>query len=152
MNKTLIITVLALLLAPLQGFAHDEGHGPKLADVGLFGGIVSAVLDKTEASKGAKAKLIFNAELVRSEDGTVRVYLYDQKMKFLSLKEFEKSAKAYVVVLDANDKDTKTPFPLELKGRSFIGNAPKPSKKPFNIDVHFKTKDKTLLVAFDNLD
>ena len=43
--------------------AHDEGHGPKLSDTGKFGGIVSAVVLKADAKKGAKVALIFKTIL-----------------------------------------------------------------------------------------
>jgi hypothetical protein len=152
MHKALIMTLLGLLLAPMQSFAHDEGHGPKLADVGLFGGIVAAVVDNAEASKGAKATLLYKAELVRSDAGTARVYLYSKTMKPLKLTEFGASAKGVVIVVGADGKDQTTPFTLTRKGRDYVGTAPKASQKPFNIDVRIPAQGKTLLVAFDNLD
>ena len=63
---------LLLLLSASPVLAHDEGHGPKLSDVAKQGGVVSPVIDAKEHDLGAKAAVVFKAELVRAEDGTVR--------------------------------------------------------------------------------
>ena len=131
--------------------AHDEGHGPKLSDTGKFGGIVSAVVLKADAKKGAKAALVFKAELVRSADGTARVYLYDSTMKQLDLKGFDAKASA-LIITTIKGKSKETKFSLDLKDNSFIGKMPKITKKPYNIDVTVKQEGKDLLSAFDNLD
>ena len=131
--------------------AHDEGHGPKLSDTGKFGGIVSAVVLKADAKKGAKAALVFKAELVRSADGTARVYLYDSTMKQLALKGFDAKGSA-LVITTVKGKSKESKFAIELKDNSFIGKMPKVAKKPYNIDVTVKQDGKELLSAFDNLD
>ena len=132
-------------------FAHDEGHGPKLTDTGNYGGVITAVVESKDAGKGAQAPLLYKAELVRSEDGTVRVYVYDKNLKPLPVESLEKTAKA-VVISSKGGKEITTPFTLNLEGISLVGKAPPPAAKPFNIDLTFKTKDKELLAAFDNLD
>jgi hypothetical protein len=71
-------------------------------------------------------------------------------MNALKLDGFEKSASA--VLQTGGKKAKKLPFELKLEGDAFVGKAPKPPKKPFNIDVTLKEGDKNLLVAFDNLD
>lgn len=141
--------VIFALITSSGGFAHDEGHGPKLSDPAKQGGIVSSVIDAKDAKLGAKATLVHKGELVRNDDGTVRLYLYDMQMMPLKLDSFEKNAKA---VLTAGRKAKKLSFDLKLEGDAFVGKAPKPPKKPFNIDVTLKEGDKNLLVAFDNLD
>lgn len=143
----------ALLAASLSlpVLAHDEGHGPKLTDAGKMGGVVTAVVLAKEAKLGPKAALLYKAELTRSDDGVVRVYVYDKEMKPLDASRFGKSAKA---VLESHKKKkvTRTPFTLALKDGAFTAAAPKPASKPFNIDVTLKDGDKDLLAAFDNLD
>src|SRR5687768_6712656 len=77
----------------MVALAHDGGHGPKLSDTGKYGGLVAPVIDMKESELGAKAAVVNKAELVRSSDGKVRLYLYDAAMKPLDLKTIDKSAK-----------------------------------------------------------
>lgn len=148
-TKSILLAASLMLAAPAM--AHDDGHGPKLTDTGSYGGVVTAVVEAKDAGLGAKAPLVHKAELVRGEDGTVRVYLYDKDMKPLDIAAFEKSAKANLISM-AGGKETVLPFDLQLEGNSFIGKAPQAPSKPFNIDVVMKAKDQELLSAFDNLD
>jgi hypothetical protein len=152
--KTIIQTgiLAALLLVPsVHVSAHDEGHGPKLTDTAQQGGVIAPVIDKKEVKKGAKAAVVYKAELVRSEDGTVRVYLYDKTMNPLNLSGFDVTAKG-IVEMKKNKKWTTVPFTLKLQDDSFTGIAPKAVSKPFNIDVTLTEKGRELLSAFDNLD
>lgn len=144
------ILTLAVVMAN-SAFAHDEGHGPKLSDTGKFGGLVSSVVKKAEASKGASAALVHKAELVRASDGTARVYLYDDKMAPLDLKGFDKSATADLAA-KVKGKYKKSPFRLELKENAFVGALPKIEGKPYDIDVTLKENGTELLTAFDSLD
>lgn len=146
-----LLTVLIALLFSIGAFAHDEGHGPKLTDAGKQGGVVSPVVEAKDASKGTKAALHYKAELVRSEDGTVRLYLYDKEMNPLDLEKFDKKAKGTLGVTKKK-KYTKTPFELSVEENAFVAKAPKPSSKPFNIDIIVKEGSKEYLTAFDNLD
>lgn len=147
--KKIILTVAMCFAA--AAYAHDEGHGPKLADTGKYGGLVSAVVLKADAKKGASAALVHKAELVRSADGTTRVYLYDTAMKPLEIKGFDAKGSASLgAKVKGKWKDSE--FPLELKDGSFVGKMPKPEGKPYNIDVTLKQDGKELLSAFDNLD
>lgn len=148
--KKIVILVTAFLFS-FSAMAHDEGHGPKLPDTGKQGGIVSSVVLLKDAAKGAKANLVYKSELVRSEDETVHLYFYDKEMNSLDLGKFNKNAKG-VVEVEKRKKVTKTPFDLTLEENAFVGNVPKPSSKPFNIDITVKEGDKVLLTAFDNLD
>jgi hypothetical protein len=150
MEMKKIILALAIGFTSLS-YAHDEGHGPKLADTGKYGGLVSAVVLKSDAKKGASAALVHKAELVRSADGMASVYLYDAEMKPLDLKAFDAKATASLGA-KVKKKWKDTSFPLELKDGAFVGKMPKNSSKPYNIDVTLKETDKELLTAFDNLD
>jgi hypothetical protein len=150
-KKTKWVALAACLMMTSPVRAHDEGHGPKLTDTGSYGGVVTAVVAAKDAGLGAQAPLIHKAELVRSEDGTVRVYLYDKDMKPLDIATFDKSAKANLIAMTGG-KESVLPFDLQLEGSSFIGKAPQAPAKPFNIDVVMKAKDQELLSAFDNLD
>jgi hypothetical protein len=142
-----------LLAAALStaAYAHDEGHGPKLTDVAPQGGVITAVVEAKDAKLGPKAPLVYKAELVRSEDGTVRVTFYDKDLKPLDAAKFDKAGSAAMEVVKKK-KMTIKKFALALEGGSFIGKMPKPASKPFNIDVTVMEGKRKLLAAFDNLD
>lgn len=145
---------LGILLAAslsLPAFAHDEGHGPKLTDAGRMGGVTTAVVLAKDAKLGPKAPLVYKAELTRSEDGTVRVYLYDKDMKPLDASVLPKTADA-VLQSRKGKKWTSVPFKLTRGADGYEGKAPKPAGKPFNIDVKIKEGKRELLAAFDGLD
>jgi hypothetical protein len=143
--------IAAVLVSAISAQAHDEGHGPKLADTGKYGGLTSAVVAREDAKLGPKAALVHKAELVRSADGTVRVYIYDQTMKQLDLKSFDKAAAASIGA-KVKGKWKTTSFSLDQKDGAFVGKMPKPESKPYSIDVTLKEGAKDLLTAFDNLD
>lgn len=145
------VIVILFLIGAASALAHDEGHGPKLTDQGKQGGVLSAVVDKKDASKGEKAALVYKSELVRSEDGTVRVYLYDKDMNPLDLSKLDKKSKG-LLAFKKNRKWTSREFPLEQSEGAFVGKAPQAGSKPFNIDLYFKEGSRDLLTAFDNLD
>lgn len=148
-TKTLLLAACLAWTSPL--LAHDEGHGPKLNDTGSYGGVLTAVVESKDAPKGTKAPLVYKAELTRSQDGTVRLYIYDQAMKPLPADTLNKTASANVIS-SKGGKVVATPFSLNLEGASYVGKAPPPATKPFSIDVTLKSKTQELLAAFDNLD
>lgn len=146
-----IYVAVLLMMTPFLANSHDGGHGPKLTDVGFFGGIVTAVVKKSEQSLGAKASLVYKAELVRSNDGQVRIYIYDSKMKLLKLDDFTHKAEAVLISFD-NGKENLSEFSLKIKKKNFIGQLPKAKSKPYNVDVIFEQKGVKYLAAFDHLD
>lgn len=150
MTKQVLVSLAALVISSAS-VAHDGGHGPKLSDTGKYGGLVSPVVAKSESSKGEKAALIYKAELVRSADGNVSIYLYDSAMKPLDIKSFNGKATA-ILGAKTKGKWKEAGFELVAKDKAFEGKMPKPHGKPYNIDVTIKEKDKELLSAFDNLD
>ncbi|WP_141731704.1 hypothetical protein [Oligoflexus tunisiensis] len=143
--------VATCLVTSIPAFSHDEGHGPKLSDTGKFGGLVSAVVEKKEANLGPKAKLHYKAELVRTPDGKVQVYVYDSNMKPVDASTWEKKAKV-TMATEKKGKWQSKAFDITYDGKAFSGQMPAVIGKPFNLDFVFKTKDKELLSAFDNLD
>ena len=146
-----LMTIAFVMAVIITAHAHDEGHGPKLSDTGKFGGLVSGVVLKSEAKLGAKAAIVHKAELVRSSDGMIRLYLYGTAMSSLDLKTINTKAVASLAV-KIKGKWKISAFDLELKDGAFVGKMPKPEAKPYNIDVVLKEGDKELLTAFDNLD
>jgi hypothetical protein len=143
--------VVACLASSIPSFAHDEGHGPKISDTGKFGGLVSAVVEKKYALLGAKAELHYKAELVRSPDGKVQVYLYDSAMKPVDGSTWDKKGKVTMATQKKGKMQSKD-FEVTFDGKAFSGQMPEVIGKPFNLDFIFKDKDKELLTAFDNLD
>lgn len=145
-------TCLALILAlSLNAFAHDEGHGPKLTDAPKQGGLVASVVLAKDAGLGPKAPMKYKAEIVRSQEGIVRVYIYDQKMEALKAGTFVPKASANLIT-EKKGKFTEQKFDLTWKEDHFEGKSPKPARKPYNIDVKVMEGHTELLVAFDNLD
>src|SRR5688572_28141500 len=118
--KYLVLSALIIFGMNQYSLAHDEGHGPKLSDSGKYGGLVSGVVDLKDAKKGAQADLLYKAELVRSPEGKVRVYLYDKEMKPLDLAQVEKVAKG-IFGAKVKGKYKTEKFDLKLEGNSFIG-------------------------------
>jgi hypothetical protein len=145
--------ILATILMTLNSLslAHDEGHGPKLTEGGKFGGVVASVIDEKDKSKGASAVRIYKAELVRSEDNEVSLYIYDEKMNLLPMSKFAKTGKG-MLEIEKNKKHFVTEFVLSVVKNHFEGKAPRPEKRPFNIDIQFTEGTRSLFVAFDNLD
>ena len=142
--------LLGLLLAVKPLIAHDEGHGPKLSDTGKYGGLVSAIVNKKDAKLGAKAPLVYKAELVRASDGKIMIYLYDSAMKPLDAVDIDKKA-SVSMAFDKKGVESKS-FEITFDGKAFSGKMPEPAAKPYNLDFLFKAKDLELLTAFDNLD
>lgn len=145
------LTWLLPVVIAAVAYAHDEGHGPKLTDQPKMGGVVTAVVEAKDAAKGPDAPLVYKAELVRSEDGKARIYLYDKDMNALVSTKFDKKAAGMLVTVKKG-KESKAAFALALEDGAFVGKPPKPAKKPFNIDVTFLEGKRKLLAAFDNLD
>jgi hypothetical protein len=149
--KLKAILFTACLATSIPSFAHDEGHGPKLSDTGKFGGLVSAVVEKKNAKLGAKADLVYKAELVRSPDGKVQLHLYDTEMKPVDASGWNKTGQVTMASKKKGKWQNKT-FAVTFDGKAFSGQMPELIGKPFNLDFVFKTQDKELLTAFDNLD
>ncbi len=142
---------LGLMLVSLVSFAHDGGHG-SVDEGGKFGGIMSPVVDNAEAGKGPKAKTLFKAELVRAESGKLSLYIFDDKMKLVSLDQFGPEVDANLEVKKKGKFTYFGNFKLTKHGNHFMGNLPKVEFKPFNIDLYLM-KDKTKLFSgFSNLD
>lgn len=145
--SSILAVIFFLLLPPSQTHAHEGGHGPKLTDVAKKGGVLASVTD----SKKHSHEILYKAELVRIEEGTVRVYVYDKDMKAVNLVRFSATANAAVEV-KVKKKFKHTPFTLALKEDAFIGKMPVPEKKPYTIDVTIREGEKELLASFENLD
>lgn len=144
--------VLALILSlnSMLVLAHDEGHGPAIKDESLNGGKVSAVIKAEDVKKGRKAGMLYKAELVHDPRKlNVKVFIYDQNMKPISLKELSKEINAVQI-----ERGKEQPFTLTLdkSGKFYHGLRPKNKRVPFNIDVKIKKGEQTLFSAFDGLD
>ena len=143
--------VWLLIMFSVNTFAHDEAHGPQLSDAPKQGGLVASVILFKEESLGAKAQLKRKAEIVRSQDGTVRVYFYDITMG--PLKSGLLAVKASGNLISGKKgKIKQQKFELTWKEDHFEGKSPKPTRKPYNIDVKVLEGTSELFVAFDNLD
>lgn len=149
---------LVIFLALIAGVAnaHDEGHGPKLNDSPKQGGKLAPVIAANEVSRGERAQLIYKAELVRSEDDSVKLYLYDKEMYPLSqaqLTEFGKTAQATIEHVKKGKIAKTSKFSLDLQNGVFEGKlGERPKTQTFNVDVKMKKGETDLLAAFDGLE
>ena len=147
--KTILITVLMAL--SLTAFAHEGGHG-EVAEGGKYGGVTTPVVSKEQAGLGSKAKTIFKAELVRSADGTLRLYLFDEKMNLLPLTDFSEKVEAKLEVKKKGKFTYVGTFEFKKADNHFIGKLPTVEYKPFNIDLFLSHKKQQLFAGFSNLD
>lgn len=144
-----LLTLFTALLLSFSSFAH-EGHGEMPVEPAKYGGILGNVVSEAKMlAKNKNNPAVMKAEIVRSEDGTVRLYLYDLKMVQSKLEGISKDAKGIVENTKAKTKDT---FALQVHRDHFMGKIPKQKKKPFNIYVTFSKGAEKLFVGFDNLD
>ena len=138
------------LMLSLCVSAHDEGHGPKITDGGKQGGVVAPVVLAKDAELGAKAKLVYKAELVRYADNKIRVYFYDKSMQPLKVGSVSKVLGK--LQSGKKGKVTEQKFDFKVEKDHFLGQSPKPTRKPYNIDITVTEGERELLAAFDNLD
>lgn len=147
--KSLLLTIVMFLSFNL--LAHEGGHG-EVSEGGKFGGVTAPLVNKSEAGQGQKAKTLFKAELVRSADGTLRLYLFDTKMNLLPLTDFSETVKAKLEVKKKGKFTYVGDFELKKGTNHFVGKLPAVEYKPFNIDMFLNNKKQELFVGFSNLD
>lgn len=144
-----IISFLFTIFLSVTGFAH-EGHGEAPTDPAKYGGILANVVSEARMQKKEKNNpALLKAEVVRSEDGTLRLYVYDLTMKPQDLKVFAAEASGVVENTKAKTKDS---FKLGVHGNHFMGQLPKQKKRPFNLYITLQRGTEKLFVGFDNLD
>lgn len=144
-----MLTLVFALLMSLTAIAH-EGHGEMPVEPAKYGGVLGNVVsEKKMKAKDKHNPSLLRAEIVRSEDGTVRVYLYDMKMNALKTESFSSEAKGTV-----ENKRAKTDqsFTLKAHGDHYMGKMPKQKKRPYNVYLTFKKGSESYFVGFDNLD
>jgi len=137
-----LILIISMFIANSGVIAHDGGHhDPHAADP-------SKRIEPIFAKSGAKTEPLYKGALTRNEEGIVRLSVYDAHTSAPTTKEFKKTAQG---VLSA--KNTKgLNFELTLDGATYVGKAPKPPKKPFNIDITLNDGTQDLIVTFKKLD
>ncbi len=145
--KSLLISLT--LLFSVSALAH-EGHGEMPTELSKFGGNMGNVVSETKMKAKAKTNPpLMKAEIVRTDSGTVRVYLYDLKMNQIKVDGLSKEAQG---IVDNRKAKTKDKFTLTAHGDHFMGTMPKQKKRPFDIYVTFSKGTEKLFVGFDNLD
>ena len=155
------LLLLPLLLSSVLTFAHEGGHGP-ITDESRWskpdrspreGGVLMPVVLAAADSKGPGSELVYNAELVRAEDGGVKIYLYDTGLKTLRLEGLSDKAKGSVQTAKKG-KTTKASFELTLDRTlwAYIGKAPRAAGRPYTVEVTFSDGMRKLSSVFDRLD
>lgn len=143
--------LLISLLLSFSLFAHEGGHG-HVEEGGKFGGVMSPIVSKAEAGLGEKAKVLYKAELVRSESGKLSFYIFDNNMKLVDLKAFGPEISAKLEVKKKGKFTYVGDFKLKKNGNHYTGQLPKIDYKPFNIDFFLTKGKQDLFVGFSNLD
>lgn len=143
-----ILTIGIMLLLNLNLFAH-EGHGEAPKDPSRFGGQLSNVVDAKKVSSKTKNPALFKSELIRSDDGTLRLYIFDLKMKSIDLASFSPKVEG---TLENVKNKINLSFQLEKHGDHFMGKMPKVAKRPFNLFFKVTNNNQQLFVGYDNLD
>lgn len=146
----LILTFMTLLFS-LSLFAHEGGHGV-VTEGGKFGGIMSPVVAFAEQGKGDKATTLYKAELVRSESGTLSLYLFDLKLNVLPLKDFSEVIESKLEIKKKGKFIYFGTFQFKKNGNHYTAQLPKVEYKPFNIDLFFNKGSDKFFVGFSNLD
>lgn len=142
-------TLMMALLLNVTAFAH-EGHGEMPVEPAKYGGVLGNVVSEKKMKAREKHNPpLMKAEIVRSEDDTVRVYLYDLKMDPLKTENLSGEAQG---IVENNRAKTNQKFSLKSQGDHYKGKMPKQKKRPFNIYITFKKGSESYFVGFDNLD
>jgi hypothetical protein len=162
---------LSNLLSP-QALAHEGGHAPTVNDSGRYGGIVAGVMEhnhdhnhhdhddhhshshhhtKDDPEVHEAPGVRYKAELVRSADQVLRLYLFNTDMSPVSPSLLSPTADAELTSM-AGKKKSKQTFTLKLAGRNYQGNLPNQTNKPFDAEFVLKIAGKEMVVAFDHLD
>lgn len=146
MKVLIFITTLFISLSAFTHVGHEMPTEPA-----KYGGVLGNVMEESKGHrhKGHDERPLLKAEVVRSEDGTIRLYVYDLKMNQLKADAFSKEAR---VTVDNRRAKTKDKFTLKAAGDHFIGTMPKQRKKPFDLYITLNRSTEHLFVAFDNLD
>jgi len=137
------MTLLAMTLGMSSvALSHDGGHGPKMTDVGKFGGSLADVKDKSSAS-------VYKSELVKTSDGKIQVKIVDKSGKPIDSSSWDKSASASASSgRKGSEKSSK--FELTNDGKGFVGTLPSDVKPPYTLKVSFSEKGNELNVIFAN--
>lgn len=147
--KTIFILLLTLVCS--VSFAHEGGHG-SIKEGGKFGGVMSPIVDDAQAGMGDKAKILYKAELVRTESGKLSLYIFDDKMNLVDLGVFDNEVDSNLEVKKKGKFTYVGKFKLTKHGNHFMGQLPKIDYKPFNIDFYLMKGKQKLFVGFSNLD
>jgi hypothetical protein len=147
------IVWMCLSLAAQTSLAHDGPHGPEINDGGKYGGQLAAVI-KLKSGGGHKdhaPEIQYKAEFVRNEGQEVRLYLYDKAMKKLDISAFPAKLDG-VIESKWKGKNEIQAFSFEKSGEQYVGKAPAPKRRPFNLEVQFKMKGETYFAGLENQD
>lgn len=145
-----LLSTILLLFTLSHSYAH-ENHG-EVSEGGKFGGVMSPIVDHSQAGLGTKAKTLYKAELVRAESGKLSLYVFDEKMNVQDLAIFDQDVEAKLEVKKKGKFIYFGTFKLSKHGNHFMGQLPKVEHKPFNIDLTVMKGKQKLFVGFANLD
>jgi hypothetical protein len=140
-----LIGVFVLLVASV-GFAHDEGHGPKVSD----NANERAVILAKDAKLGTKAKAVSSATLERLGDDDIGVILKS------TAETLGETAQATLIPTSSRKKAKPQTFKLAKvteDGKTlYKGVLPHLGHGLYELEVKFKLGSNDVLVAFPNVE
>ena len=146
-KRTLLTAMLAV--GSVSAFAHDEWHGPKITKQGKYGGKLSAVIFKKDATNH-HAKAQYAAEMTKSGDGKLRLYFYDTDFKPKNISATSVSGTASYKSKETR-KSTDTKIEFKPSGDAFEAQLPKDIDKTVSVEVEIETKDGEYMAAFPRM-
>ena len=158
--KTLSLGAALSLFTSLTVFAHEGGHHPTVTDSGRYGGLVTAITEKPshhdhhdhhDHDHTDETTSKFKAELVRSTDHTVHLYIYTETMTPADPKSLGNEVKSSLVQ-GASKKTKKEGFSLKFDGKSYKGSSPAVVHKPYSMEFTILINGKENQATFSNLD
>lgn len=144
------IIILGLFAVFSFHLVAHEGHGDVPTDPSKYGGQLGSIVDEVKVEKKIKDNPpLFKGELLRSENGSVRLYVFSNDMKPIDMASLADQASGKIV----NTKNKiSLNFSLEKKADHYLGKLPKISKRPFDLFISLRKGPQKLFIGFDNLD
>src|SRR5690606_32187850 len=114
--------------------AHLGGHG-EVKEAGKYGGVMGAVVKSDEAKKGHFHHITYKAELVKTQEGKLSLYIYDNKMNQIKPSEFAEAIEVNVEVKKKGKFSYVANLSLQKSLSHYEGQLSGITQKPFNLDL-----------------
>lgn len=172
----LLTIVLTCFLFALSALAHEGDEEFEVKDSPKFGGRVASIMreDKNHTKHHSKVEshhhddghkdhhakeedhhdddVVLKAEILISDDNTIRLYIFDKDMKAIPLADFPSQLKGVIKQGMGKRKKQAGEVNLAKDKNYFLGNIQRNDKKPFDLSFSFKYKNDDLVLNYNFLD